>query len=214
MPVSTKDLAALFGTALNAISQNRDSLNKLDGFNGNHGDNMAQNLQLIVKTLQAQGSKTPADALQRASSALQTRGTGGSSKVYASGLQQAAQEVRGRDKLDNEDVIGLLQTLMASIPVEGAGAAGAQAPGNVLDTLLRSSAGQASAGDKLDATDLVSAGLAFLQAKQSGADDMTAIQQAAMGALGGGNPMQLGSSRAAAGGLIAQSVIQALLKRR
>jgi hypothetical protein len=116
--------------------------------------------------------------------------------------------------LDNEDVIAMIQTLMASIPVEGGSAAKAQPSGNVLDTLLRSSAGQGSPDSKIDATDLISAGLAFLQAKQSGADDMTAVAQAAMGALGGGNPMQLGSPRAAAGGLIAQSVIQNLLKAR
>jgi GTP cyclohydrolase III len=78
MSVSTKDLATLFGAALNAVSQNRQTLNQLDGFNGNHGDNMAQNLQLIVKALQGQGSKSPADALQHAATTLQTRGSGGS----------------------------------------------------------------------------------------------------------------------------------------
>jgi hypothetical protein len=216
MPVSTQDLGKLFGAALTAVSSNQQALNKLDGHNGNHGDNMAKNLQLIVQALQSQKSKPPAAALQQAAKALQTRGVGGSGRDYAAGLSQAAREVSGRSNLGSEDVVALLQTIMASVPDQGSSTRpGQPAAGNVLDSLLgSSSAGRASDG-QLDAGDLVSAGMAFLQAKQSGADDMTAIVKAAMSALGGqGNPLQLGSARAASGGLIAQSVLQSLLGRR
>jgi hypothetical protein len=63
---------------------------------------------------------------------------------------------------------------------------------------------------------LLPAGLAFLQAKQTGADTTSAIGQALSGALMGGqmNPLQSGTPRGAAGGLIAQSILQALTSRR
>jgi hypothetical protein len=73
--------------------------------------------------------------------------------------------------------------------------------------------------DGLDMGDVVStllpAGLAFLQAKQSGADTATALGQALTGALMSGqvNPLQAGTPRAAAGGLVAQSILKALTGR-
>jgi hypothetical protein len=70
--------------------------------------------------------------------------------------------------------------------------------------------------DGLDLGDLLTAGLAFMQAKQQGADNMQAGMQAVMTALAGGqiNPLQSGSPQAAAGGLIAQSLLQAALGGR
>jgi hypothetical protein len=63
---------------------------------------------------------------------------------------------------------------------------------------------------------LLPAGLAFLQAKQSGADTASAAGHALMSTLVGGqiNPLQAGTPRAAAGSLIAQSILQALGNRR
>jgi len=63
---------------------------------------------------------------------------------------------------------------------------------------------------------LLPAGLAFLQAHQSGADTASAVGQALMGALMGGrvNPLQAGTPRAAAGSLVAQSMLRALAGRR
>ncbi len=219
MPVSTQDLSKLFGAALTAVSTNKQALNQLDGYNGNHGDNMAKNLQLVVQALQSQKTKPPATALSQAAKVLQTRGIGGSGRDYAVGLSQAAREVKGRNTLEGPDVVSLLQTIMAAIPDQGSTArAGTKTAGNVLESLLGAagSAGAPSASDgKLDAGDLLTAGMAYLQAKQSGADDMSAILQAAMRALGGqGNPLQLGSARAASGGLIAQSILQTLMGGR
>ena len=92
---------------------------------------------------------------------------------------------------------------------------------SVLQDLL-GMAGQQPAGAQPaggDAGDLVEkllpAGLAFLQAKQQGADTASAAQQALMSALLSGtvNPAQAATPRAAAGGLIAQSILKAFLNR-
>jgi hypothetical protein len=96
-----------------------------------------------------------------------------------------------------------------------------QSGANVLNALMgmsqmgaQSAPQQGSGG--LDLGDLLTAGMAFMQAKQQGADNMQAGMQALMAGLAGGqmNPLQAGSPQAAAGGLIAQSLLQAALGGR
>jgi hypothetical protein len=57
--------------------------------------------------------------------------------------------------------------------------------------------------------------LAFLRARQSGQDGTAAAGQALIGALlgGGVNPLQASTPRAAAGELVAQSLLKALIGR-
>jgi hypothetical protein len=218
MSQPTFDLSDLFGVALQAMTANRQEINALDGHNGNHGDNMVENLRLITDSLQEKSSQTPAEALGYASQRLQSQGHGGTSQYYATGLSQAAEQLQGRSSLDGNDVTSLLQVLLGAIPSQGHQPQ-PQAGGSVLEQVLGMASGQPPQDGSLDMDDvlnvLLPAGLAFLQAKQSGADTTTAAGQALMGALTGGqmNPLQAGTPRAAAGGLIAQSILQALATR-
>ena len=223
MSQPTSDLSELFGAALEAMVAQRQEINALDGYNGNHGDNMAENLRLITEALQEKSSQTPAEALEYASQRLQSHGYGGTSQYYARGLSQAAQQFQGRPDLDGNDVMSLLQLLLGSIPSEG------HQPqphpgGSVFEQVLGMASGQPQQAmpqeSDLDLDDvlntLLPAGLAFLQAKQSGADTASAVSQALASTLMGGqmNPLQAGTPRAAAGGLIAQSILQALATQR
>ena len=252
----TYDLGTLFGAALQALTAHRQEVNDLDGYNGNHGDNMVENVRLITKSLQKKGSQPPAEALKYASRRLQATGRGGTSQYYAKGLSQAAEQLQGQPALDGAGVVSLVQSLLAAIPSQGQqpqpqaggsvleqvlGLAGgqpaqpsgqpAQPGGSVLEQVLGLVGGQpaqpsgqpAQPGPQdsgLDLGDvlgvLVPAGLAFLQAKQTGADTASAAGQALTSALTGGqvNPLQAGNPRAAAGGLIAQGILQALMSRR
>jgi hypothetical protein len=225
------DLSNLFGAALEAMAANRQEINALDGTNGNHGDNMVENLRLITESLQERSSQTPAEARGYASQRLQSDGRGGTSQYYARGLSQAAEQMQGRPSLDGKDVMSLLQVVLGAIPSEGHEPQ-PQAGGSVLDQVLGMASEQRpqarpfdqaqgrpqdsdlDLGDVLDV--LLPAGLAFLQAKQSGADTASAAKQALMSALMGGqvNPLQAGTPRAAAGGLMAQSILQALASGR
>jgi hypothetical protein len=257
MSESTYDLSNLFGAALEAMAANRQEINALDGYNGNHGDNMVENLRLITESLQEKSSRTPAEALGYASQRLQSQGRGGTSQYYARGLGQAAEQLQGRSSLDGNDVMSMLQMLLGAIPSQGyepepeAGgsvleqvlgmASGQpsqgyepqpQAGGSVLEQVLGMASGQPSqampfdqAQDRPQDSDLdlgdvlnllLPAGLAFLQAKQSGADTASAAKQALMSALMGGqvNPLQANTPRTAAGGLVAQSILQALATQR
>ena len=223
MSQPTYDLSNLFGAALEAMTANRQEINALDGYNGNHGDNMVENLRLITESLQEKSSQTPAEALGYASQRLQSHGYGGTSQYYARGLGQAAEQFQGRPSLDGNDVMSLLQVLLGAIPSEGHQPQ-PQAGGSVLEQVLGMASGQPpQAGPQdsgLDMDDvlnvLLPAGLAFLQAKQSGADTASAASLALMSALMGGqtNPLQAGTPRTAAGGLMAQSILQALATRR
>jgi hypothetical protein len=225
------DLSNLFGAALEAMAANRQEINDLDGYNGNHGDNMVENLRLITESLQEKSSQTPAEALGYASQRLQSDGRGGTSQYYARGLGQAAEQMQGRPSLDGNDVMSLVQMLLGAIPSEGHEPQ-PQAGGSVLDQVLGMASEQRPQArpfdqaqgrpqdSDLDLDDvlnvLLPAGLAFLQAKQSGADTASAAKQALMSALMGGqmNPLQAGTPRTAAGGLMAQSILQALATGR
>jgi hypothetical protein len=220
MAQSSIDLAELFGAALKSVTAHRQEINDLDGYNGNHGDNMVENVQMIVDALQRKQTAPPADALEYASGVLQENGRGGTSQYYAKGLGQAAEQVRGHDSLDQNDVMSVVESILGAIPSQRQQEQ-PQAGGSVLEQVLEMArGGQPQAGaqdDGLDLGDVLSAllpaGLAFLQAKQAGADTAEALNQALMGALMGArsvDPLQSGSSRAAAGGLIAQSILQAL----
>ena len=233
------ELGDLFGAALETMMAQRQEINALDGYNGNHGDNMVENLRLITESLQEKSSQTPAEALGYASQRLQSQGYGGTSQYYARGLGQAAEQLQGRSSLDGNDVMSLVQMLLGAIPSEGHDPQ-PQAGGSVLDQVLGMASEQrpqarpfGQAQDRpfdqaqarpqdsdLDLDDvlnvLLPAGLAFLQAKQSGADTASAAKQALMSALMGGqmNPLQAGTPRTAAGGLMAQSILQALATGR
>ena len=228
---SAFDLADLFNAALQAVATHRQELNTLDGYNGNHGDHMVDNVHLIVESLQAQRSRPPAEALRYASQRLQSDGRGDTSQYYAGGLGQAAEQLQGHATLDANDVMLLAQSLLGAIP--------SQAGGSVLEQFLRppaaprmhrmySSVSSASSASPQGASQdsgqstgnvlnvLVPAGLAFLQAQQAGADSASAAGQALTGVLLGGHvdPLQSGNSRTAAAGLIAQSMLQMLNSRR
>jgi hypothetical protein len=217
------DLSDLFGVALQTMIAHRQEINALDGYNGNHGDNMVENLRMTTEALRARRSQPPAEALRYASQTLQERGRGGTSQYYARGLGQAADQLQGRSAVGSDDILSLVQSLLGAIPSQGS-QRDLQANGSVLEQVMGLVGGQPRQarpqGDSFGLDDVVSAllpaGLAFLQAQQSGADMTSAAQQAVIAALMGGqvNPLQAGTPRAAAGSLIAQSMLQALAGRR
>jgi hypothetical protein len=228
----TLDLSDLFGAALQTVTAHRQEINDLDGYNGNHGDNMVENVRMIVDALKERSTQTPSEALGYAGERLRSEGRGGTSQYYAKGLSQAAEQLQDRPSLEPGDVMSVVQSILGAIPSQGH-AQQPQAGGSVLEQVLGMGVLEQVLGmaggqppqaepqdDGLDVDDVLSAllpaGLAFLQARQSGADAASAAAQALMGALIGGqaNPLQAGTPRAAAGGLIGQSILQALMGRR
>jgi hypothetical protein len=216
MSNSQVDLADLFAAAQRTVAAHQQEINELDGYNGNHGDNMAQNMQLIVDALQQRRDQPPAAALEYASQQLQSQGRGGTSQYYAQGLNQAAAQLQGRPGLTQGDALSLVQSLLGAIPSQGH-AQQPQAGGSVLDQVLGMSQAQPAQQAQQRGSflrSLIPVALAFLRAQQSDSDATPSAGQALIGALTGSqqvNPLQSGTPRAAAGGLIAQSLLKALM---
>ncbi len=281
---SSIDLASLFEAATRAVAEHQREINELDGYNGNHGDNMVRNVQAITETLRAHRQDPPSEALKLAGQELEQHGAGGTSRFYAQGLQQAAERLSGKPRIDASDGMTLIETLLGAIPADGypqpqeaaptvldlltglSGGAAASAPapqptqpeasqaGGLLGALLGLGGTQAQsppsqpapapqatdplagllgmltgtaqpqqaqptapAESGLDVGDLVEkllpAGLAYLQARQAGADGGQAAQAALARALMGGQATQAQTPRQAAGTVIAQSMLKALLNR-
>jgi hypothetical protein len=97
----------------------QQAVNDLDGYNGNHGDNMVQNLRTITAALEAQEGAPPSEALLYASHELEARGKGGTSQYYVKGLNDAAERLEGHSELGRGDVMTLVQSLLGSVPSEG-----------------------------------------------------------------------------------------------
>jgi hypothetical protein len=138
---SPVDLAGLFAVAQEAVVSHQQEINDLDGYNGNHGDNVAHTMQMIVETLHQNQDKPPAAALEQAGRRLRTEGRGGTSQHYAQRLRQSAEQLTGRPDVNAEDALVMVQTLLRAIPNRGH-PQDAQAGGSVLDQVLGTSQGQ------------------------------------------------------------------------
>ena len=200
------DLAQLFGAAAQALTANQSALNQADAGNGNHGDNMVQMFKLITQAINATQGKPPAQQLKQASKALTDNATSGSSRLYAQGLAQAAQQFKGQKSITPETAMPLVQTLLAGGQAPtSAPAAGADMLGQLLGGMgQQKPAGGASQG--LDLGNLLNAGMAFMQAKQSGQDNM----QAAVSALMSSSPLSQQPHRAQSGEVVANALLQAI----
>jgi hypothetical protein len=193
------------------MKNNQQQLNQLDTANSAHGDNMVENMRIVTEALQAKQSQPPSEALRYASQMLQAQGQGTSTQQYAQGLSQAADKFQGQSQMNPSDITHLVTSILGSVQPR-AGPQQAGAPANAMEHMmgLANQQQRGSSGGMMDA--VLPAGMAFLQAKMSGADTATAASHAVMRALTSGavNPLQAGNAHWASAGLVAQSLLQAL----
>ena len=281
--VSKTDLSKVFGSVVKVMQENRAALNAADEYNHNHGDNMVDTFQVITQAMAEKKTSAPSTQLAYASQKLSKEAQTGSAKMYAEGLAQAAQKVKGQTRISPESAMSLVQALMggqsapaASQPQSQGGMAdllgalmggqsapaaqpqsqggledlmgallgGSQAPaqpqsqpdaGDLLGSLLggQQSAPQGQSGGMgdllgallggqqaaqpqaaqpqdqgggIDLATLLTAGAAFLKARQKGAGALEAIVQAVMA----GSQMNNSSHRQQSGQLVAGTLLNAL----
>jgi hypothetical protein len=226
------DLAQLFGAAAQALVANQGTLNQADTASGNHGDHIVQTFQLITDAVKATQGKPPADQLAYASKQLATHAkVSGSAEVYARGLSEASQQLKGQPAVTPDLAMSLVQTLLAGGQAQSTSAPQQSPGGDILGALLGgmqpSSSTQPAAGadllgallggsqqsaqgkqqqDGLDLGDVLNAGLSFMQAKQSGQDNL----QAAVGALMSVSPLSQQSHRQQSGEVVASTLLQVI----
>jgi hypothetical protein len=165
------DLFSLFQTVAGALTENQESLNKADSYNGDHGDNMVDIFNLVTEAVGEKGKSAPSSQLKHAGKALKKQSSG-SAQVYAEGLLEAADTFQD-SSITTDDAMTLVQTLL------GGGKAGETAKDGSLTDML---GGFLGGEDGLDAGDLLNAGLAFLSAKNRGESTSEALIEAVISA--------------------------------
>ena len=180
------DLSALFGVAAKALAANQGTLNQADAQNGNHGDNMVQMFNMITQVMGQQKGASPSQQLSNASQYLQQHATSGSSQVYAQGLAQAAQQFQGQKSVNPDNAMMLVQSLLGAV------------------TQSQQPQGQQDSG--IDAGDLLNAGMAFMNAKNQGQDNL----QAGLSALMAAGPLGQSSHRQQSGQVVGNALLQAI----
>lgn len=175
MPTKQRvDLVDLFGTVTRTLAENRQSLDQLDEYNHDHGDNMVQTFQTITTALEKKRGSSDSAALGYAARQLARNANSSSSKLYAENLAQAAVQFKGR-RVDEKGALDLLTTLI------GAGQGAGQAP-------QQSPQQQYPGGDQLAA--LMGGGAAPQQPSQGG--DLLGALLGGLGGTGSQQPSQGG----------------------
>jgi hypothetical protein len=212
------DLGSLFNVASQALAANQSSPNQADIENQNHGDNMVQVFNMISQVMANQQGATPSKQLRQASQYLAKNGTSGSAQVYSQGLAQAAKQFRRQSSVTPDNAAVLIQSLLGggqpsqqgqgSADLVGSLLGGGQQGGDLLGTLM--SGGQSAPSNQqqngLDMSDLLNAGMSFMNAKQQGQDNV----QSALTALMSAGPMAQKPHRQQSGQVVANALLQAL----
>jgi hypothetical protein len=190
----TVDLATVFQAVSDNLVEHRSSLNQADSYNHDHGDNMVEIFGVINEAIGAKRDKKPATQLAYASKMLKQRSQSGSAKIYASGLDQASQQYKGK-AVTPGNISTLLQSLMG-------GQAPSQPSSNATADLLGSLLGAATGGQGGGAqapgssTDLLSSMLGAATGGQAGGAQAPGPSADLLGSLlGGAGGSQTASSQ-------------------
>ena len=214
MAAQNIDLAKLFGSVAKTMVQNQSSLNKADTYNHDHGDNMVQIFEVITQAMKDKKDASPADQLEYASQILRQKSQSGSAKLYAEGLAEAATEFTGKKSITTDTAMTLVKTLLGAQGAVAATNTQAQGgAGDLLGSLLGgltgaqdtpAAADQSNPLSQIDIGDLLNAGMAFAQTKQSGGSNLDAI----MNAVVSSSKMSESEHRSQSGTLVANTLMQ------
>jgi len=123
------DLSTVFKAVTKALKENQSALDAADEYNGNHGTHMVENFNLIQRAVESKSDRPASDQLAFASKQLRASTTSGSARLYAEGLEEAAEQFRGKE-FTQKSAGTLINALMGSKPSAEGGS------GDFLSTLL------------------------------------------------------------------------------
>jgi hypothetical protein len=216
---SSVDLTALFEAVLAALTQERDSLNRADDSNQDHGDHMVEIFKIAVRAASEKRGADLADAMQYASEQLRLLQGNGSAQVYARGLSLLAEQSSRQVRL--EELVPYVQAYLhpareqthlqpeETVEEERSKARSAEILKGMLSALAdweRAEAGQAEATGSLDMGYLFGVGMAYLQAKQRGGDRTQILAETVVSA----SPLGRLPHRHRSGMLVVTSLLQAM----
>lgn len=182
------DLLSIFNAVTSTLEENKTELNAADAFNGNHGDNMVEIFKMVTGGVSEKKGASAADQLAYVGNLLGSQKSG-SAQEYAKGFSAAADAFQGQD-LTVESALPLLQAMFG----------GGEKP--QAEKSLQGMLGGLLGGDdgKLDANDLLTAGMSFLTAKNQGKNTQEALIEAVIAnSAFGSSPHRAKSSSLVAG---------------
>lgn len=187
MTQSSIDLSKLFQAVTQTLSENQRALNEADSYNSNHGDNMVEIFKTITNAVGKKKKADAGEAFAYASQVLKKEHSSGSAAAYAEGLRQAAETFKSK-QVTQENAFDFVRTLLGGglAPAADSSALGGDLLGNLLGGLAGGKQDAPAADKGLDLGDLISAGMAFLQAQQQGGTAIESLIEAVVsaGALG------------------------------
>jgi hypothetical protein len=230
------DLAKIFSTVASTLAENQSALNLADTYNHDHGDHMVEVFNVASKAVSARDVKnaTPAEKLAYASKQISNQSKSGSGQLYAQGFAQAAQQLQGKQQIQPDMALALINALMGGgQPAASKGQSNAPADllgtllgggsssqaqqgspaGDLLGTLLGGKSSGASGttqSDGIDMNDILSAGMSFMAAKQKGSSNLEAIIQA----LVGNSAMAESPHRSQSASIVASTLLKLLTANR
>lgn len=219
MAAKNIDLIKLFGTVAKTMAQNKENLNQADTYNHDHGDHMVEIFEVITQAMKEKKTASPADQLAYASQILRQKSQSGSAQIYAEGLSDAASQFKGKSAITTDTAMQLIQALLGAqgsttLPGSVAQSGGGDLLGSLLSGLMGGQqaqpqqqpavAEQAGPLGQIDIGDLLNAGMAFAQTKQSGGSNLDAILNAVVSS----SKMSETEHRAQSGTLVANTLLQ------
>ena len=202
------NLLDIFKQVSKTMKTNQDALNEADDYNHDHGDHMVEIFEVITAAMKEKKNADPADQLEYAAQLLRSKSSSGSAQVYAKGLTQASKDINGKS-VDLNTIVPLLQTLMSGGEAKTAAASSSDSGlGDLLGSLLGgTTAPEAKDTDQgLDLSDLLGAGLSYMQSKQNGSSDVEALTKALVNSTLTGEK----TYRSQSGELVTNTVLQVL----
>jgi len=109
-PSSPIDLGNLFQSVIGTLSKSKESLNKADTNNHDHGDNMVNTFELITKAIKEKQGADHTGQLAYAAQVLSQQKSG-SAQLYAKGFANASQQFQGK-QINSDNVMNLIPTLL------------------------------------------------------------------------------------------------------
>jgi hypothetical protein len=236
MAVKQVNLGKLFQGVATALTAHRSALNQADTYNHDHGDNMVEIFEVVAQAIKARKTASPADQLAYASELLRQKQSGSAKYyaggLMTAAQKFAGRSVTPDNAMDLIQTLlagaggqgsagapasqpDMLGSLLSGLGAAGAqGSAGTSAPQpDMLGSLLSGLGGTGAQGSPsasgqsgLDIGSLLSAGMSYMNAKQRGETDGTALVGALTSATSGGATPY----RAQSGAVVANALMQAL----
>jgi hypothetical protein len=217
MENSAGELARVFQAAVDALSQQQETLNLADPTNANHGDHMLEIFQVAVQAVQSMSLSNLPDTLERASRLLAQLENNASAQVYAHGLEQFGKAFR-RNQIEFGDLAGYIQHILPENPAgcatggQAAAASRVDRGAEVLKALVSGLAawGQVENGENpsekgMDMGYLFELGMIYMQAKSRGGSRLEMLSEAAAN----GSPLSRVPYRLQSGKLAFHALLQA-----